>query len=365
MRYIEIAALQSGGHRNQTGGGCPAGWAVIPDDMELANFPFGEVLAEEIDGVMTVSQWIPGIIPEPDEEEKAAGQTVFFRRDIFLASTTFTAPISGWYRVTVIGKGGNGGKGSDYSGNYDGYGGGGGGGGGVAASLLYLTIGQALDIKITSNYAKVDGIQANSGSDGGDATSGSSGKSGSGGYGGSAIGGTLFNYTGRAGSGGGKTRTGAKGGGVGNGSAVFGWSYCTGGTAPAYPDVGSSSIGPGSAGGTGGAGLVPELRFPFGTDGAGKTGGYGGGGGNVSGEYSNGGISNQMQQQPGVGGFYGGAGGAFANTSIKYANGATGGGGGGLGAGGGGGGGGNSYGSGRGENGGYGGKAAVIVEYHC
>ena len=70
MRYIEIAALDNGAHRNQTVRGAwrriPEGWAVIPGDMETPNFPFGEVVTEEINGTMTVTKWGP--LPIPDEE---------------------------------------------------------------------------------------------------------------------------------------------------------------------------------------------------------------------------------------------------------------------------------------------------------
>ena len=68
MRIIEIQALDNGAHRNQDGGITivPEGWAVIPEDMECENFPFGEVEVEEIDGVMTVTKWIPGEMPEPE-----------------------------------------------------------------------------------------------------------------------------------------------------------------------------------------------------------------------------------------------------------------------------------------------------------
>lgn len=67
MKIIEIAPLDNGGHRNQIGESLipPEGWAVIPDEMETHNFPFGEVSAREIDGTMTVTSWIPGVIPEP------------------------------------------------------------------------------------------------------------------------------------------------------------------------------------------------------------------------------------------------------------------------------------------------------------
>lgn len=68
MRIIEIAPLENGAHRNQNGGltVVPEGWAVVPYDMECENFPFGEVEVEEINGVMTVTKWTPGEMPEPE-----------------------------------------------------------------------------------------------------------------------------------------------------------------------------------------------------------------------------------------------------------------------------------------------------------
>ena len=68
MRIIEIAALDNGAHRNQTGSFAtvPDGWAVIPDSMVCENFPFGEVEVAEINGVMTVTKWTPGEMPEPE-----------------------------------------------------------------------------------------------------------------------------------------------------------------------------------------------------------------------------------------------------------------------------------------------------------
>lgn len=76
MRIIEIAALDNGAHRNQTFHGVlPDGWAIIPDDMETENFPFGEVEAAEIDGVMTVTKWTPGVMPEPEPEPEAEPTT--------------------------------------------------------------------------------------------------------------------------------------------------------------------------------------------------------------------------------------------------------------------------------------------------
>ena len=70
MLIIEIAALDNGAHRNQTStfSTIPDGWAVIPDGMETPNFPFGEVEVSEINGVMTVTKWTAGTVPEPEPE---------------------------------------------------------------------------------------------------------------------------------------------------------------------------------------------------------------------------------------------------------------------------------------------------------
>lgn len=65
MRIIEIAPLSNGAHRNQMGtfSVVPEGWAVIPANITCENFPFGEVEVAEINGVMTVTKWIPSEIP--------------------------------------------------------------------------------------------------------------------------------------------------------------------------------------------------------------------------------------------------------------------------------------------------------------
>ena len=66
MRIIEIAALENGAHRNQSGfvGDVPAGWAAIPDGMEVPEtFPFVVITVE--DGVVTEME--AGIVPDvPD-----------------------------------------------------------------------------------------------------------------------------------------------------------------------------------------------------------------------------------------------------------------------------------------------------------
>lgn len=70
MRIIEIAPLENGAHRNQSGSfrTIPAGWAVVPDALATENFPFGEIEVERIEGVWTVTAWTPGVMPEPVPE---------------------------------------------------------------------------------------------------------------------------------------------------------------------------------------------------------------------------------------------------------------------------------------------------------
>ena len=68
MKLIEIKKLSNGSHRNMSGNNLiiPQGWAVIPDYMELPNFPFGEIETKVIDGVTTVTKWTPLDIPESE-----------------------------------------------------------------------------------------------------------------------------------------------------------------------------------------------------------------------------------------------------------------------------------------------------------
>ena len=70
MIMIEIAPLSNGAHRNQTGtfSTIPSGWAVIPDDMETPNFPFGEVTVDETKTPPVVTGWAAGTIPKPEPE---------------------------------------------------------------------------------------------------------------------------------------------------------------------------------------------------------------------------------------------------------------------------------------------------------
>jgi hypothetical protein len=67
MRIVHIEPLENGAHINQTSDNLsviPNGWAVIPEELVTENFPFGDLTTEEIDGVMTVTSWTPGVIPE-------------------------------------------------------------------------------------------------------------------------------------------------------------------------------------------------------------------------------------------------------------------------------------------------------------
>ena len=85
MRMVEIKALQSGAHRNQTTSSIidlPNGWAVIPEGMELENFPFGEVTAKKVGDVMTVTGWVAGEMPEIEPVEEQPSEMERIRADV-------------------------------------------------------------------------------------------------------------------------------------------------------------------------------------------------------------------------------------------------------------------------------------------
>lgn len=87
MKMLKIAALPNGAHSNQGYHGVlPEGWAIIPADMETPNFPFGEVEVAEVDGVMTVTKWAAGVMPDPVEEDDAPSVL-----DKLEAQVTYTA----------------------------------------------------------------------------------------------------------------------------------------------------------------------------------------------------------------------------------------------------------------------------------
>lgn len=90
MNIIEITALENGAHRNQNGAAVPpAGWAVVPEGMTLENFPFGTVMAEEVDGIMTVTGWVAGELPTVEEVEALPSELEQLRADVdFIAAMT-------------------------------------------------------------------------------------------------------------------------------------------------------------------------------------------------------------------------------------------------------------------------------------
>ena len=65
LRIVEIKAMSGGVHKSQGyHGEVLKGYALIPEGMEMLNFPYGEVMAKEVNGVMTVTKWTPGEVPE-------------------------------------------------------------------------------------------------------------------------------------------------------------------------------------------------------------------------------------------------------------------------------------------------------------
>ncbi len=89
MQIIEILALDNGAHRNQSGDfrTIPEGWAVVPYGETLENFPFGTPTVEEINGVMTVTAWEVGEIPEAEPEPEAEPTQI----DVIEAQVYYTA----------------------------------------------------------------------------------------------------------------------------------------------------------------------------------------------------------------------------------------------------------------------------------
>ena len=68
MQIVELKPLSNGAHENQTllpRQAIPDGWALIPDGIDLPNFPFGDAVTEDRDGTLIVTKWIAGTVPEP------------------------------------------------------------------------------------------------------------------------------------------------------------------------------------------------------------------------------------------------------------------------------------------------------------
>jgi hypothetical protein len=113
----------------------------------------------------------------------------------YISNATFTAPASGWYRLHVIGRGGNGGKGGAgrNTGNYRGGGGGGGGGSGYYNAVsLFLLAGETVTITYSSgrasisynNNAQSGSLQSDAGANGNNGGAATLSAQGSGGIGG-------------------------------------------------------------------------------------------------------------------------------------------------------------------------------------
>lgn len=83
MLMVELAPLSNGAHRNQTAlDEIPDGWAVIPDELETPNFPFGEIVAERINDVMTVTEWAAVEIPVPTPAQREPTEIERLRADV-------------------------------------------------------------------------------------------------------------------------------------------------------------------------------------------------------------------------------------------------------------------------------------------
>ena len=69
MRIIKVSESFGAAHDNQTifnSNYVPVGWAVIPDEMETPNFPFGDITVDETKTPPVVTSWTPLPIPEPE-----------------------------------------------------------------------------------------------------------------------------------------------------------------------------------------------------------------------------------------------------------------------------------------------------------
>lgn len=78
MRIIRIKTNKIGGHSCMTVPNLtqlPVGWAVLPDNIETPNFPYGNITVKTRCGVPTVIGWTPKRIPKrepvPDPEPTA------------------------------------------------------------------------------------------------------------------------------------------------------------------------------------------------------------------------------------------------------------------------------------------------------
>ena len=95
LTIIKIEPHENGGHDNQTFNESfdlsllPEDWAVLPEVVgtpdTLDNFPYGDITVEETDGVLTVTSWTPGTVPDPEpipETEETEEPEVATKDDI-------------------------------------------------------------------------------------------------------------------------------------------------------------------------------------------------------------------------------------------------------------------------------------------
>ena len=169
----------------------------------------------------------------------------FNKRDVITTSGTYTAPVTGWYRITAKG-GGGGGQGGRKNSQNLGFGGGGGAEGGTTIGFEYMTAGQAASVVVGAGGT-------------GGATDGINGSNG----GSSSV--TVNGNTYTGGGGGGGTALGAKGG----------TGTIQGAPGNSQTNIYSSSLA-GSAGGGEGGAIGSTSGVPVAaTNGGGGAGGQG------------------------------------------------------------------------------------------
>lgn len=88
MQIIEIAPLDNGAHRNQSGDfdAIPEGWTFIPEELDIPDtFPFVRL---EVDGQM-VTGMTPGTVPVPEPVPTPVDPMAQLRADVdFMAAMT-------------------------------------------------------------------------------------------------------------------------------------------------------------------------------------------------------------------------------------------------------------------------------------
>ena len=202
----------------------------------------------------------PALIDQIEQGVKLPAETTAIVAS-YIANGTFLVPETGRYRITTVGKGGDGGRG------YEDSGGGGGASGGWSCSELDLTKGQSYPITVTASNSSFGSLLSATAGQDGQAGEGYWGSTGAGGNAGTASGGNIHNNTGY------------------NGASCNGR---TGGNGAPMVNAQSSKFLSSSAGGVGGGsnqhGLAPVSTSLYNAYGCGA-----GGGGYTNFSYANGG----------------------------------------------------------------------------